>query len=181
MQSKSDFPDSINTKSRPGSLPEKHASKHRLLRYKSDTIPWKKCELHCRIHHLMSDQLSNCLPSSHSRKKSINLLANIAPGLGSIIVLIFFFFAIYYMICHLSYWKQFIQILIPITRFCHYKIVMYNFTSVFCRLCNKKKIGTTSIKLILFRSSLTNQTKIRQQRVQSAFSMAIYFPSNFEE
>lgn len=55
MQSKSDFPDSINTKSRPGSLPEKHASKYRLLRYKSDTIPRKKCELHCRIHHLMSD------------------------------------------------------------------------------------------------------------------------------
>lgn len=42
MQSKSDFPDSINTKSRPGSLPEKHASKYRLLRYKSDTIPRKK-------------------------------------------------------------------------------------------------------------------------------------------
>lgn len=119
--------------------------------------------------------------SSHSRKKSINLLANIAPGLGSIILFIFFF-AIYYMICHLSYWKQFIQILIPITRFCHYKIVMYNFTSVFCRLCNKKKIGTTSIKLILFRSSFTNQIKIRQQKAQSAFwSMAIYFPSNFEE
>lgn len=95
-QSKSDFPDSINTKSRPGSLPEKHASKYRLLRYKSDTIPRKKCELHCRIHHLMSDQLSNCLPSSHSRKKSINLLANIAPGLGSIIVLIFFFCNILY-------------------------------------------------------------------------------------
>lgn len=63
------------------------------------------------------------------------------------------------MICHLSYWKQFIQILIPIIRFCHYKIVMYNFTSVFCRLCNKKKIGTTSIKLILFNLLLQIKSK----------------------
>lgn len=42
LQSKNDFPDSINTKSRTGSLPEKHASKHHLLWYKSDTIPRKK-------------------------------------------------------------------------------------------------------------------------------------------
>lgn len=128
MQSKSDFPDSINTKSRPGSLPEKHASKYCLLRYKSDTIPRKKCELHCRIHHLMSDQLSNCLPSSHSRKKSINLLANIAAGLGSIILIFFFFCNILYDLSfklletihsNLNPYNQILN--------CHYKIVMYNF------------------------------------------------------